>query len=324
MGCIFVLTEHRQGEIRGITFEMLSKAKELSSKLDAEVVSILLGYGVGDFASKLKGYAHKVLTVEDPKLENFTSDTYQEVLSQLITQYRPQLTLIGHSSYGIDLAPSLASQLDLPLATDCIGIEVEGDKLTVLREVYGGKVRAEISLRGPYPSILTLRQGSFVQEEGRLEGEIISLPSPLSPEMGYKRFIKFVEMGRGEVDITQADVIVAVGRGIRDVKNIELVEELADVLGGVLACSRPIIDAGWLPKDRQVGTSGKTVSPKLYIAIGISGAFQHIGGMKNSETIVAINRDPNAPIFSVAHYGIVGDLFKVVPAIIEKIKDLKA
>lgn len=323
MNYIFVLTEHRKGEIRGITFEMLSKAKELSSKLDAEVVSILLGHNVEGFIPKLKRYAHKVLVVEDQRFENFISDTYQEVLSRLITQYKPKLTLIGHSSYGIDIAPSLASQLDMSLATDCIGIEIEDGRLTVLREIYGGKVRARVSLKGPYSSILTLRQGSFSQEEGRLEGEVVQIPPPFL-EIENKKFIKFIEMEAGEVDITQADIIVAVGRGIRDVKNIELVEELADVLGGVLACSRPIIDAGWLPKDRQVGTSGKTVNPKLYIAVGISGAFQHIGGMKNSGTIIAINRDPNAPIFSIAHYGIVGDLFKVVPVIIEKIKDLKS
>lgn len=322
MSDIFVLVEHRQGEFRNITFEMLSKAKELGQKLDAEIISVLLGYGVENFIPKLKGYAHKVLIVEDPKLKNFTSDTYQEVLFHLVSEYKPLLTLIGHSSYGMDLAPSLACQLDLPLATDCVEINIENGNLIILREIYGGKVHTRVSLKGSYPSILTVRQGAFVRKEEELKGEIINVASPLSSDVEYKRFIQFVEMGVGEVDITQADVVVAVGRGIRDVKNIGLVEELAQTLGGVLACSRPIIDADWLPKERQVGTSGKTVTPKLYIAVGISGAFQHTGGMKNSGTIVAINKDPNAPIFSVAHYGIVGDLFNVVPAIIEKIKDL--
>jgi electron transfer flavoprotein alpha subunit len=320
MGEILVLAEHRQGELRDITFEMLGKGRELAAAMDAPLTAVLLGHNVNGFATELTKHANQVLVVEDERLEPFNSAAYQQVLAHLITRRKPSLVLIGHSAYGMDLAPSLATQLDLPLATDCVGLEFEDGQLFAVREMYGGKVSARVAFRQTDPYMATVRQAAFPFEEGEpLGGEIIAVDSPLTEEIKYRRFLEYVEAAVGEVDITQADVVVAVGRGIREQDNMSLVEKLAEALGGVLAGSRPVIDAGWLPPDRQVGQSGKTVKPKLYIAVGISGASQHVVGMRASGTIVAINKDPDAPIFKVAHYGIVDDLFKVVPALTEQL-----
>lgn len=316
MGEIFVLAEHRQGELRDVTFEMLGKGQELAAAMDAPLAAVLLGHDVGDFATELTKHANQVLVVEDARLEHFNSAAYQQVLAHLITERKPGLVLMGQSAYGMDLAPSLATQLDSPLATDCVGLEFEDGHLFAVREMYGGKVSAKLAFRQADLYMATLRQAAFPFEEGEpLGGEVVAVDSPLTEEIAYRRFIEYVEAAVGEVDITQADVVVAVGRGIKEEDNLPLVEKLAKAMGGVLAGSRPVVDAGWLPPDRQVGQSGKTVKPKLYLAVGISGASQHVAGMKASSTIVAINKDPDAPIFKVADYGIVDDLFKVVPAL---------
>jgi len=321
---LFVLVEHRQGEIRDVTFEMLTKGRELSERTNTDLTAVLLGHNVKDFAKKLGEYAKRVLVVDDARLENFNSEAYQEVLAHLITQRKPTLTLIGHTAFGVDLAPSLATQLNLPLATDCIDLDFEGKRLDVVRQVYGGKVNVKARLRESMSYVVTIRPATFeVQEIEPLGGEIVEIKSPLVEDIKYKRFIEYVQPAVGEVDIASAEVVVGVGRGIKDEENMPIVRELADALGGVLGCSRPIVDKEWLPKDRQVGTSGKTVKPKLYIGVGISGAFQHVTGMKNSDLIIAINKDPKAPIFRVADYGVVDDLFKVVPVLKSKIKEAR-
>ncbi len=320
---IFVLTEHRQGQIRDITFEMLTKGRELAGKTNTELTAVLLGRDVKSHAKTLSDHAKKILLVEDAKLENFNSEAYQRVLSNLIRERKPLLTLIGHTSFGVDLAPSLAVSLDAPLATDCIDLEFEDETLTVTRQMYGGKVNANAVLRKAESYIATVRQASFpVEKEAPMKGEIVEVSSPLS-EITKKRFVEYVLPPPGGIDITAADVLVGIGRGIKDVGNIPPVEELAKALGGALACSRPVVDKGWLPNDRQVGSSGRTVKPKLYIALGISGAFQHVLGMKNSDLIIAVNKDPKAPIFGVADYGIVEDLFRIVPSLKSKIDELK-
>lgn len=320
---IFVLAEHRQGQIRDITFEMLTKGRELAEKADSDLTAVLLGKEVKEQAATLSQYAQKVLLVEDAKLENFNSEAYQKVLSNLINEHKPLLTMIGHTSFGVDLAPSLAAALKLPLATDCIELEFEGETLVITRQMYGGKVNVKATVHKAESYIVTVRQAAFAAQKPVLNGEIIEKPSPLSEEITKKRFIKYVLPPPGGVDITVADVLVGVGRGIKDESNMPMVEELAKAFGGVLACSRPIVDKGWLPSDRQVGTSGKTVKPKLYIAIGISGAFQHVLGMKNSDLIIAVNKDSNAPIFSFADYGVVEDLFKIISPLKSKIYELK-
>ncbi|MDH5447888.1 MAG: electron transfer flavoprotein subunit alpha/FixB family protein [Candidatus Bathyarchaeota archaeon] len=321
---IFVLAEHRQGQIRDITFEMLTKGRELAEKTNTELTALLFGKDVKEHAKTLSQYAKKVLVVEDAKLENFNSEAYQKVLSNLIKEHKPLLTSIGHTSFGVDLAPSLAASLDSPLATDCIDLKFENETLTVTRQIYGGKVNVNATLRKAESYIVTIRQAAFPAEKKiPMNGEIVEAPSPLSEEITEKRFIEYVLPPPGGVDITAADVLIGIGRGIKDESEIPPVEELAKTLGGVLACSRPIVDKGWLPNDRQVGSSGKTVKPKLYIALGISGAFQHVLGMKNSDLIIAVNKDRNAPIFGVADYGIVEDLFKIVPPLKAKVYELR-
>jgi electron transfer flavoprotein alpha subunit len=316
---IFVLVEHRKGEIRDITWEMLIKGRELALRSGSELTAVLLGYQIRNFTEKLVQRADEVLVVEDEKLSNFNGEIYQRILSKLISEYKPTLTLIGHTSFGMELA----GQLELPMTTDCIDLCFENGTLKAVRQMYTGKVNAEISFLGAPSYIITMRPDVFPvegQQTGR--GEIKNLSFPIE-EIQYKKFIEYIEPPVGEVDITRSDIIVSVGQGIGDKKNIPLIAELSGLTGGVLACSRPIVDKKWLPKERQVGLSGKTVKPKLYLAIGISGAFQHISQIKEG-TIIAINKDPKAPIFRVADYGIVDDLFKVVPILTAKLKEIKA
>ncbi|MGZ3514347.1 MAG: electron transfer flavoprotein subunit alpha/FixB family protein, partial [Thermodesulfobacteriota bacterium] len=280
--------------------------------------------GVSQLAEVLKPKAHRVLLIEDDRLEVYNSETYEKVLTQVITERKPFLTLIAHTAMGMDIAPSLAAHLKMPLATDCIGIDPAGETFSLTRQLYGGKVNATVSFLKKGPYMVTARAGAFpVVEKDALLGEMVKLPSPLTDEGLAKRFLQYVEAAVGEVDITQADILVSVGRGIKEADNIPMVKEFADAVGGTLSCSRPVVDKKWLPKDRQVGTSGKTVKPKVYIAIGISGAFQHVAGMKGAGTVIAINKDPKAPIFSVATYGIVADLFKIVPVLKDKMKELR-
>ncbi len=323
MSKIFALVEHRKGQIQDVTFELFTKGRELAQGLDAELVALLLGHNVGEIAERIKKESHQVLSVDSKLLAEPNAEAYQIVLSHILQEQRPYLTLIGHTALGMDLAPSLAASLDIPIATDCVEIALEDHRLITTRQPYNGKLNARVSFAESPEVLITVRQGSFPPQKGDLSAKIVEIPSPLKEEPAYRRFIEYIEAAVGEVDITQADVIVAVGRGIKEKENISLLQGLADSLGGVLACSRPIVDEGWLPKDRQVGSSGKTVKPKLYLAVGISGSFQHIMGMKNADTIVAINKDPNAPIFNVADYGIVEDLFKVVPLLKNKVTELK-
>ncbi|HEY88018.1 MAG TPA: electron transfer flavoprotein subunit alpha/FixB family protein [Dehalococcoidia bacterium] len=319
MGRIFVLIEHRKGAIRDITWEMLIKGRELALRSGGELTALLLGYQIRNLAEKLVQRADEVLVVEDEKLSNFNGEIYQRVLSKLISEYKPALTLIGHTSFGMELA----GQLELPITTDCIDLCLENGALKAVRQMYTGKVNAEISFIGAPSYIVTVRPDVFPaegQQTGRGEIKYLSLPIE---EIKYKKFIEYIEPAVGEVDITRADILVSVGQGIGDKKNISMIAELSELMGGVLACSRPIVDKKWLPKERQVGLSGKTVKPKLYLAIGISGAFQHISQIKGGH-IIAINKDPRAPIFGVADYGIVEDLFKIVPVLTSKLKEIKA
>lgn len=323
MSELFVLVEHRRGEIRDITFEMLTFGRGLAQKNGISLTAVLLSDHTESFTDRLKNYADTILCIDEEKAKNFNSEVYQMILSSLIKDRKPILTLIGHTAFGLDLAPSLAAELGLPLATDCIGLNLEKNILSAERQMFGGKVNARISLNGEHGYIATIQQGAFQPRESQAEAKIEKIASSFNGDISYRRFIEYVEAAIGDVDITQSDIVIAVGRGIKEQENLSMVEDLASSMGGVLACSRPIVDAGWLPKARQVGSSGKTVNPKLYIAIGISGSSQHLTGMKGAKTIVAINKDPNAPIFNVADYGIVDDLLKVVPVLKEKILEVK-
>jgi electron transfer flavoprotein alpha subunit len=324
MGEIFVLVEHRQGRIRDITFEMLGAGEKLATQQGIALTAVLLGKGVKNFAEDLALRVSKVLVVEDNQLEHFNSIFYQKTLSSLIAKYQPSLTLIGHTSFGMDLAPSLSTETGFPLVTDCIGLTFEESRLKAVRSIYGGKVNAKVTLRESKGYIATIRPGVFSPEMPRqTKGGIVMESSPLQESIDIKKFIEYIEAPITGEDITQAEIIVSVGQGIGGPEQIPMIQEVAKNLGGVIACSRPVVDRNWLPKERQVGISGKTVKPKVYIAIGISGAFQHVTAMQGSETIIAINRDPRAPIFGVADYGIVDDFQNVIPILKEKTKGMK-
>ncbi len=319
---ILVLVEHRKGEIRDITLEMLAKGRELAESQGARLTALLLGDGVEPLLPAVVARADVVEVMEDVRLAQFSSEGYQQLLARRLRAAPPRLLMIGHTAYGLELAPALATQLELPLIMDVTDVEFAGGAVVAVRPVYGGKAKARVRARRG-GAIVTVQAGAFaVAEERGAGGEVIRADVAL-PTAYQKTFLGFVEAPAADVDITESEIVVSVGRGIGDPQNLPVVEELAAALGGVLACSRPVVDKKWLPKSRQVGISGKTVQPKLYLAVGISGAFQHLAGMKRSGTIVAINKDANAPIFRVAHYGIVGDLFKVVPALTDRITRAK-
>ncbi len=324
MGEIFVLVEHRQGKIRDITYEMLEAGEKLASQHGVSSTAVLLGHNVKGFAEELTTRTSKVLVIEDSRLEHFNSILYQRALSSLVTKYQPLLTLIGHTAFGMDLAPSLSVEMGFPLVTDCTGLSFEENRLKAVRSIYGGKVNANISARESKGYLATLRPGVYSPgPPGGKKGGIVMESSPLQEKIDIKKFVEYIEAPIAGEDITQAEIIVSVGQGIGGPEPIPLIEEVAKTLGGVLACSRPVVDRNWLPKERQVGISGKTVKPKIYIAIGISGAFQHVTAMQGSDTIIAINKDPRAPIFGVADYGIVDDFQNVIPILKEKAKGMK-
>lgn len=320
---ILALVEHRQGIIRDITFELLTCGRKLADAQKSKLTAVILGYKTEPLIEKVASKAHHLLVVDHEVFKDFNAETYQLGLVEIIKQRQPGIVVLGHTACGYDLCPALASQLGIPFATDCLDVVITEEHCTVTRSLYDGKLNAHISLRQHPTYMVTVRSGCFPPGESSLSAEVEKINAPVTVEPEYRRFVAYIEAAAGEVDITKADIVVSIGRGIKEQTNIAQVDEFVNAIGGVMACSRPIVDAGWLPKERQVGSSGKTVKPKLYIALGISGAFQHTVGMKGADTIIAVNKDPNAPIFNEADYGIVDDLFKVIPAFKNKIIELK-
>jgi electron transfer flavoprotein alpha subunit len=320
MGGIFVVVEHRQGKIRDISLEMLAKAGELKKAAGGERTAVLLGWETGPLTEALKGKADKILVIEDERLKHFEAEIYQAILRELIQEYQPVLTLIGQTSWGLDLAPCLAVQMGFPLVTDCLDFQIEAGKPAALRQIYGGKIFARVSLKESPGYLATIRPGA-VGPDPTADGptEVVRKEFPPGLPEGKKRVLELVESETGEVDIAQAEFLVSVGRGVGEEENLALVRELARSLGAVLSCSRPIVDKKWLPKYHQVGTSGKSVKPKVYLALGISGAFQHVAGISGAGTVIAVNKDPRAPIFRVAQYGLAQDIFKIIPALMEQL-----
>ena len=318
---IMVVAEHRQGSLREMTYEMLACATDLAEGFDCTVSALVLGKDTRPICDALDGFAHQIVEVQDPMLEHYNADAYLTVLAEILSSRKPWLTMVGHTAMGMDMAPALAARLHIPLVTDCLEIGWAEGGLTTLRQVYGGKVDERLRLKPAEQYLVTLRPGAFSAGQGISEGPVVEKVSPSKWEqLRGRRFLGYKVLEQEDVDIAEAEILVSIGRGIGKPENIPLVEQFAEAIGATLSCSRPVADKGWLPKSRQVGTSGKTVKPKLYIALGISGAFQHQAGMKNSGTIIAVNKDPKAPIFKVAHYGIVADLFQVLPVLTEKLK----
>ncbi len=321
MGDIFVVAEHRQGELREITLQMLFKANELSQTLSHTLTAIMIGAGDEAFMSELTKRADRVIAVGDEQLRNFDADLYKEILHRLIGEHRPFLTLMGHTPWGMVLAPALSIKSGLPLATDCVDIRVEDGRPIVIRQIYSGKIFSKVAFKASEGYLVTVRPGAFPPDEiEERDGELVKMEIPGDLPESRKQFVEFVDTGAGEIDIGQADLLVSIGRGIGEQENIEEIKELAELMGGVISCSRPVVDKNWLPKYHQVGTSGKSVKPKVYLAFGISGAFQHVAGISGAGTVIAINKDPKAPIFRVADYGVVDDLFKISNALKEKLK----
>lgn len=316
---ILVVAEHRGGQLEETTLEAISKGRKVSEAAKTQLKTVLLGRDLSTTATELASYPlDEVLVIEDDRLEHYTPEGYSGALSLLLGEEDFSIVIAGHTATGYEFLPRVAADLKKPIVTDAVNIEVTGSTVLATRMGYNGKVAVELAVERPDPCFLTLRPGG--SKAAKRSGEsapVRAVGLDLSSVEIQREILGYETPEVEDVDISEADIVVAAGRGIREEENLKLIEKLAGALGGVVAGSRPIIDKGWLPWSRQVGSSGKTVRPKLYIACGISGAMQHVTGMKGSQTIVAINVDPTAPIFAVAHYGIVGDLSKVIPQLIK-------
>ncbi len=319
---VFVIAEHLEGKLSDVTFEMLGKACALAPALGGRAVAVLLGYKATELAVQL-GAADQVLYIEDAGLRNFTPERAELALKTLLQDEKPALTMIANTSMGMDLAAPLSVALDWPLIAYCSDVQAEGGKIAATSQIYGGKIAVE-TLSESESTLVSILAGVFPASQGHAD-KLASIQTIFgAANEGRVRFKGLTVPEAGDVDITRESLLVSVGRGIGSKDNIELVEELAEALGAALAASRPLIDSGWLPKLRQVGKSGLTVKPKLYLAVGISGAPEHLQGMKDAELIIAINSDASAPIFEVADFGISGDLFDIVPALTERIAAARA
>jgi electron transfer flavoprotein alpha subunit len=328
---ILVVAEQRSGKLNRVTWETVAAAQQLAetSASDNKSISMaLLGSGLGPLAGELAAAptldVQEIVTIDDAALESYTADGYTTALQQAIKELSPSLVLLPHTYQTRDFAPMLAARLERALITDVTAVKTIGEQRVFVRPMFQGRLTADIAPQGPAPHVVTFQAGAVRPDQGRRGSSAVPVRAVQikvdaatirqNPEAPFQQ-------ARQSVDLSQAERIVAVGRGIKGQEHLALAQQLAEALGAELGASRPICDAGWLPMERQVGSSGQTVAPKLYVALGISGAIQHLVGMKGSNTIVAINKDPDAPIFEVADYGIVGDLFDVAPALITALKE---
>ena len=315
---VAVVVEQLEGALAEVSFEMLAKGRELATAGGGRLVAVLAGHGIGALADQL-GAADALVLVEDAALAHYTPEAYERALAEALRAIEPRVTLIASSSIGLDQAAGLSIRLGWPLCAYCKDMALEDGRVVARSQIYGGKLVAEAEASGDHV-ICAVLPGAAPAVEGRKGGAPpIQTIAPALDGL-RTRFKRLIQPESGDVDITRQDILVSVGRGIQSRDNVPLVEELAQALGGAMSASRPIVDQGWLPKTRQVGKSGLSVKPKLYLAVGISGAPEHIEGMRGAELIVAINTDPSAPIFGVAHYGVCSDLFDVLPLLTEKIK----
>jgi len=312
---ILVYAEHREGTLRKITFENIALARQLGQPFEVAVI----GAQVNELADQLGKFgAEKVLFYQNDTLSSYSPDGYAKILAQAVQKQDADVLLMGATSTGKDLGPRTASILNAAMATDCTHVSVEGDDLKIIRPMYAGKVYATIRLTSAV-KVVTVRPNVYPALEAPATAAVETVPAETT---GFKTVVKEIVSGaKGKLDVTEADIIISGGRGMKGPENWHLIEDLAGLFGAATGASRAAVDAGWRPHDEQVGQTGKTVSPSLYIAIGISGAIQHLAGMSSSKYIVAINKDPDAPIFKVADYGIVADLFDVVPRMIEEMKN---
>jgi len=320
MANVLVVAEHREGKLSPATLELVALGRVLAPQAGGTVKVALLGNGVDGLASALSAHA-EVLLAQHPLLEAYSPGGYAQALGRVREAADPRVVLLPHSPQGYDLAPALAAAWQAPVVTNCVGLALEGSTLVATRKILNDKLDVQVEVSSDRAYVATVRPATVKASE--------PLPSPAAiatvevsidgSKLGA-RFVRFEKPQVQDIDIATADIVVSAGRGIKDKKNLPLVEEFAKLLGGVVGASRPLTDLEWLPKTRQVGQSGKTVRPKLYVACGISGAMQHVSGMKDSSLIVAINTDPSAPIFEVAHYGFTANVLELLPAVIKELK----
>ena len=322
---ILVVAEQRDGKLNRVSLETLAAAQAISKETGWEVAVVLPGYQTTALAQELAGYqVAQVFDLEGPSLEAYTSDAYVDALKTFVSDQQPSLVLFPHTYQVRDFAPRLALALDCTLISDAIAYKYEGGKLLFTRQMFQGKFVADVGFAGEGPWLATVQIGAYRADQAAIGHAAVETIEAAAPPMLRITPHEVFQETKQAVDLSQAAVIVAIGRGIKEQKNVAIAEDLAKALGGEVAASRPICDQGWLPLERQIGSSGQTVAPKLYVALGISGAIQHIVGMKGARTIVAINKDVEAPIFEIADYGVVGNLFDIVPALTEEIKKVRA
>ena len=333
---VYVFAQQVDNEISSIAFELLGKAKDLAKDLSTDVTAVLIGSGIKELADQLAEYgADKVIVVDDPELKDYRTEPYAHALSSVINQYKPEIMLVGATAIGRDLGPRVSARVATGLTADCTVLEI-GDfplqavpgqeqlhnQLLMTRPAFGGNTIATIACPYNRPQMATVRAG-VMQKIDPIKGAkaVVEEYNPgFTPDNKYVEILEVVKAVTETVDIMDAKILVSGGRGVGSPENFKILEELAEVLGGTVSCSRAVVDSGWKPKDLQVGQTGKTVRPNVYFAIGISGAIQHVAGMEESDIIVAINKDADAPIFDVADYGVVGDLNKIVPKLTEALK----
>lgn len=337
---VFVFAQQVDNEISSIAFELIGKGKDLAKDLGTDVTAVLVGSGVKGLADQLAEYgADKVIVVDDPELKEYRTEPYTHALASVIEEFKPDIFLIGATAIGRDLGPRVCARIHTGLTADCTQLDI-GDfplnpvpgkeqlhnQLLMTRPAFGGNTIATIACPEFRPQMATVRPGvmqKLPKEAGR-KAEVVEFNPGFVPNEKYVEILDIVKAVSNVADIMDAKILVSGGRGMGSPENFKILDELAEAIGGTVSCSRAVVDAGWKPKDLQVGQTGKTVRPHVYFAIGISGAIQHLAGMEESDIIVAINKDETAPIFDVADYGVVGDLNKIVPILTEKIKEAKA
>ena len=333
---VYVFAQQVVNELSGIAFELLGKAKDLAKDLDTDLTAVLIGSEVKDLADELAAYgADKVIVVDDPELKEYRTEPYTHALASVINEYKPEIMLVGATAIGRDLGPRVSARVATGLTADCTVLEIgdfplvaipgreqKHNQLLMTRPAFGGNTIATIACPDNRPQMATVRPG-VMQAIDKIEGakaEVIEFNPGFTPDNKYVEIMEVVKSVTDVVDIMDANILVSGGRGVGSPENFKILEDLAEDVGGEVSCSRAVVDAGWKPRDIQVGQTGKTVRPNVYFAIGISGAIQHVAGMEEADIIVAINKDDTAPIFDVADYGIVGDLNKIVPMLTEQLK----
>ena len=324
---LWVFAEQRSGKVVPVAYELLGEGRRLADALETELAAVLMGTGLdGEAKALIAAGADKVYLYEDALLNEFHEDAYADAMSELVNKHKPEIILAGATSIGRAFVPLVATRVRTGLTADCtmLGVDLEKRNLLQTRPAFGGNIMATIVCPGYRPQMATVRPGvmkRLAADQSR-NGEIIK-SGPATPMTSKTRLLEVIEEAGHKINISEAEVIVAGGRGMGNEKGFALLKELADALGGVLGASRAAVDAGWLPYPHQIGQTGRTVSPRIYFACGISGAIQHLAGMQSSDVIIAINKDKDAPIFNVADYGIVGDVFEIIPILIQKVKQAR-